>query len=218
MFVAQFCKIAHIGPPPSTLPRQNDWDVGVGLVKTLMCVLITLFSSLSLSRSLSLYRPSLSLSLSLSLVVSFFFFLSQFFHRYRLGFCRFCTVKYNANVNELDNMFVHLTNVSIQKTGVSVVKCYCVTAGYCWYSCLLLQASVQPHPYCKSHMHMHAHTHTHTHTPLPSQSSSMLSIVLSRQRVYDICKWEWWLKMSENVNNHSQCWKYMFQCFTHSFI
>ena len=39
--------------------------------------------------------------------------------RYKLGFCRFCTVKYNADVNELDNMFVHLTNVSIQKHGVS---------------------------------------------------------------------------------------------------
>ncbi|KAK7099450.1 hypothetical protein V1264_003588 [Littorina saxatilis] len=38
-------------------------------------------------------------------------------YMYRLGFCRFCTVKYNANVSELDNMFVHLTNVSIQKTG-----------------------------------------------------------------------------------------------------
>lgn len=36
---------------------------------------------------------------------------------YKLGFCRFCTVKYNANLNELDNMFVHLTNVSIQKQG-----------------------------------------------------------------------------------------------------
>lgn len=36
---------------------------------------------------------------------------------YRLGFARFCTVKYNANVSELDNMFVHLTNVSIQKHG-----------------------------------------------------------------------------------------------------
>eukprot|EP00795_Rhopilema_esculentum_P014337 gene14337-5379_t len=36
---------------------------------------------------------------------------------YKLGFCRFCTVKYNADVNELDNMFVHLTNVSIQKHG-----------------------------------------------------------------------------------------------------
>lgn len=38
-------------------------------------------------------------------------------NRYQLGFCRFCTVKYNANINELDNMFVHLTNVSIQKHG-----------------------------------------------------------------------------------------------------
>ncbi|XP_064397984.1 polyglutamylase complex subunit TTLL1-like isoform X2 [Halichondria panicea] len=38
-------------------------------------------------------------------------------YMYRLGFCRFCTVKYNASVNELDNMFVHLTNVSIQKHG-----------------------------------------------------------------------------------------------------
>eukprot|EP00112_Aurelia_sp_Birch-Aquarium-sp1_P004304 Seg1486.1 transcript_id=Seg1486.1/GoldUCD/mRNA.D3Y31 product="putative tubulin polyglutamylase TTLL1" protein_id=Seg1486.1/GoldUCD/D3Y31 len=36
---------------------------------------------------------------------------------YKLGFCRFCTVKYNADVSELDNMFVHLTNVSIQKHG-----------------------------------------------------------------------------------------------------
>lgn len=36
---------------------------------------------------------------------------------YQLGFCRFCTVKYNASVTELDNMFVHLTNVSIQKHG-----------------------------------------------------------------------------------------------------
>ncbi|XP_064602248.1 polyglutamylase complex subunit TTLL1-like isoform X2 [Liolophura sinensis] len=38
-------------------------------------------------------------------------------YMYRLGFCRFCTVKYNASMNELDNMFVHLTNVSIQKHG-----------------------------------------------------------------------------------------------------
>lgn len=36
---------------------------------------------------------------------------------YKLGFCRFCTVKYDTNVTELDNMFVHLTNVSIQKQG-----------------------------------------------------------------------------------------------------
>jgi len=44
------------------------------------------------------------------------------FVRYRLGFCRFCTVKYNASVTELDNMFVHLTNVSIQKDGVSLAN------------------------------------------------------------------------------------------------
>lgn len=36
---------------------------------------------------------------------------------FKPGFCRFCTVKYNADVSELDNMFVHLTNVSIQKHG-----------------------------------------------------------------------------------------------------
>ena len=36
-----------------------------------------------------------------------------------MGFARFCTVKYNANVSDLDNMFVHLTNVSIQKHGDS---------------------------------------------------------------------------------------------------
>ena len=41
------------------------------------------------------------------------------FYRYRLGFCRFCTVRYNASLSELDNMFVHLTNVSVQKHGVS---------------------------------------------------------------------------------------------------
>lgn len=42
--------------------------------------------------------------------------------RFKPGFCRFCTVKYNADVSELDNMFVHLTNVSIQKHGVSMLK------------------------------------------------------------------------------------------------
>ncbi|KAJ8024263.1 putative tubulin polyglutamylase TTLL1 [Holothuria leucospilota] len=36
---------------------------------------------------------------------------------YELGFCRFCTVKYSASSAELDNMFIHLTNVSIQKHG-----------------------------------------------------------------------------------------------------
>ncbi|XP_048404326.2 polyglutamylase complex subunit TTLL1-like isoform X3 [Stegostoma tigrinum] len=37
--------------------------------------------------------------------------------KYKLGFCRFCTVKYTPSTNELDNMFVHLTNVAIQKHG-----------------------------------------------------------------------------------------------------
>ena len=36
---------------------------------------------------------------------------------YRKGFCRFCTVKYSSDVGDLDNMYVHLTNVSIQKHG-----------------------------------------------------------------------------------------------------
>ncbi|XP_047136933.1 polyglutamylase complex subunit TTLL1 isoform X1 [Hydra vulgaris] len=47
---------------------------------------------------------------------------------YKLGFCRFCTVKYNAGINELDNMFVHLTNVSIQKQGAE----YNATHGGKW--------------------------------------------------------------------------------------
>ncbi|XP_072340746.1 polyglutamylase complex subunit TTLL1-like isoform X1 [Scyliorhinus torazame] len=38
-------------------------------------------------------------------------------YMYKLGFCRFCTVKYTPSNNELDNMFVHLTNVAIQKHG-----------------------------------------------------------------------------------------------------
>ncbi|CAG9803751.1 unnamed protein product [Chironomus riparius] len=36
---------------------------------------------------------------------------------FKLGFCRFCTVKYDTSVTELDNMYVHLTNVSVQKHG-----------------------------------------------------------------------------------------------------
>ena len=35
----------------------------------------------------------------------------------QMGFCRFSTVKYTAKLNELDNLFVHLTNVAIQKHG-----------------------------------------------------------------------------------------------------
>lgn len=43
---------------------------------------------------------------------------------FKLGFCRFCTVKYDTSVTELDNMYVHLTNVSVQKHGVSVLKLF----------------------------------------------------------------------------------------------
>ncbi|XP_056434527.1 probable tubulin polyglutamylase TTLL1 [Gadus chalcogrammus] len=38
-------------------------------------------------------------------------------YMYKLGFCRFCTVKYTPSTSELDNMFIHLTNVAIQKHG-----------------------------------------------------------------------------------------------------
>lgn len=34
---------------------------------------------------------------------------------YKEGFCRFCTMRYDKKDSELGNMFVHLTNVSIQK-------------------------------------------------------------------------------------------------------
>jgi len=36
---------------------------------------------------------------------------------YQSGFARFCTVKYSNDTTDLDNMFVHLTNVAIQKHG-----------------------------------------------------------------------------------------------------
>ncbi|KAL2724010.1 putative tubulin polyglutamylase TTLL1 isoform X1 [Vespula squamosa] len=36
---------------------------------------------------------------------------------FKLGFCRFCTVKYDTSIQELDNIYVHLTNVSVQKHG-----------------------------------------------------------------------------------------------------
>ena len=34
-----------------------------------------------------------------------------------LGFARFCTEKYSSDMNDIDNMMVHLTNVAIQKKG-----------------------------------------------------------------------------------------------------
>ena len=33
------------------------------------------------------------------------------------GFARFCTEKYSSDINEVDNMIIHLTNVAIQKNG-----------------------------------------------------------------------------------------------------
>lgn len=38
-------------------------------------------------------------------------------YKHNLGFARFCAVKYNLDADELDNNFMHLTNVSIQKYG-----------------------------------------------------------------------------------------------------
>ena len=31
------------------------------------------------------------------------------------GFARFCNVKYSSDIGEIDNPFIHLTNVSLQK-------------------------------------------------------------------------------------------------------
>uniref|UniRef100_A0A8C9B980 Tubulin tyrosine ligase like 1 n=1 Tax=Phocoena sinus TaxID=42100 RepID=A0A8C9B980_PHOSS len=39
------------------------------------------------------------------------------YYMHTLGFCCFCTVKYTPSTSELDNVFVHLTNVAIQKQG-----------------------------------------------------------------------------------------------------
>ena len=38
-------------------------------------------------------------------------------YTYKLGLCRLCAVKYTPSTSELDSMFVHLTNVAIQKHG-----------------------------------------------------------------------------------------------------
>nr|CAD7197512.1 unnamed protein product [Timema douglasi] len=37
---------------------------------------------------------------------------------YDHGFCRFCTVKYDTSIHKLDDLYVHLTNVAIQKHGM----------------------------------------------------------------------------------------------------
>lgn len=36
-------------------------------------------------------------------------------YMFRQGFCRFCNEKYSADIAEIDNMYIHLTNVAIQK-------------------------------------------------------------------------------------------------------
>ena len=34
---------------------------------------------------------------------------------FKQGFCRFCNEKYSVDVNDIDNIYIHLTNVAIQK-------------------------------------------------------------------------------------------------------
>lgn len=40
-------------------------------------------------------------------------------YQFKFGFCRFCSVryKYNAHVSDINCLFAHLTNVSLQKHG-----------------------------------------------------------------------------------------------------
>lgn len=39
-------------------------------------------------------------------------------YMFKQGFCRFSSIRYDTSVAELNNMLIHLTNVSIQKNGV----------------------------------------------------------------------------------------------------
>lgn len=43
-------------------------------------------------------------------------------YMYKLGFARFCSAKYDTSIQKLENMYVHLTNVSVQKHGVRCPK------------------------------------------------------------------------------------------------
>ena len=36
-------------------------------------------------------------------------------HRYAHGFARFCNAKYTNDTDDMDNPYIHLTNVAIQK-------------------------------------------------------------------------------------------------------
>jgi hypothetical protein len=46
--------------------------------------------------------------------------LLQYYH----GFARFCNSKYNNDVEDIDNPFIHLTNVAIQKKNVIIKMCF----------------------------------------------------------------------------------------------
>lgn len=41
-------------------------------------------------------------------------------YQHEQGFGRFCAVKYTSDVSDLDNNYMHLTNVSIQKNGTTM--------------------------------------------------------------------------------------------------
>ena len=73
---------------------------------------LTLTLTLTLSHPLS---PSVQFDLRLYVLVTSF--RPLVIYLYREGFARFCNVKYTNEVNELDNMYIHLTNVAIQKHG-----------------------------------------------------------------------------------------------------
>ncbi|CAE7773488.1 Ttll1, partial [Symbiodinium microadriaticum] len=49
-------------------------------------------------------------------------------YQYAHGFARFCNSKYNNDVEDIDNPFIHLTNVAIQKKNVRVKPKLCVYA------------------------------------------------------------------------------------------
>ena len=64
-------------------------------------------------------------------------------YMYQDGFARFCSTKYSTDLSQLGNMFVHLTNVAVQKRsddyskthggkwGISQLKLYLeATAGF----------------------------------------------------------------------------------------
>ena len=48
---------------------------------------------------------------------------------YSLGFGRFCNEKYSTDIAEIDNQFIHLTNVAVQKLSVSVDEVLSLIAG-----------------------------------------------------------------------------------------